>query len=64
LQDGAMRQDWRALRFSDAQMKRPNYLYSVEAERMSPAAAAVRSELRDTVKDLVSRRQWEGVNLL
>jgi len=31
---------------------------------MSPAAAAVRSELRDTVKDLVSKRQWEGVNLL
>lgn len=64
LLDGAVRKDWRTLRFSDAQMKRPNYLYSVDAERMSPAAAAVRSELRETVKDLVSRRQWEGVNLL
>jgi LysR family tcuABC transcriptional regulator len=61
LLEGRMREGWRTLAFSDANMKRPNFLYSVDAERLSPAAAAVRSELRDTVKQLVSSGEWRGV---
>jgi LysR family tcuABC transcriptional regulator len=64
LLEGRLREGWRTLAFSDASMKRPNFLYSVDAERLSPAAAAVRGELRETVKQLVSSGQWKGVNLL
>jgi len=64
LLDGAANKQWRILGFSDANLKRPNYLYSVDAERLSPAAAAVLSEMRETVKDLVGQGQWSGVSLL
>lgn len=64
LLEGRMREGWRTLAFSDANMKRQNFLYSVDAERLSPAAAAVRGELRETVKQLVASGRWKGVNLL
>ncbi|MCP5265204.1 MAG: LysR family transcriptional regulator [Burkholderiaceae bacterium] len=64
LRDGDMHEGWRTLAISDARMKRPNYLYSVDPDRVSPAAAAVRSELRDIVKQLVGSGTWKGVNLL
>jgi len=64
LLEGRMREGWRTLAFSDADMKRPNFLYSVDPERLSPAAAAVRGELRETVRQLVSGGTWQGVNLL
>ncbi|QKO23548.1 LysR substrate-binding domain-containing protein [Rhodoferax sp. BAB1] len=64
LLEGRMREGWRTLAFSDAEMKRPNFLYSVDRERLTPAAAAVRSELRETVKQLVNSGTWKGVNLL
>lgn len=64
LLEGRMREGWRTLAFSDADMKRPNFLYSVDPDRLSPAAAAVRGELRETVKQLVQSGQWKGVNLL
>jgi len=44
-------------------MKRQNFLYSVAPERLSPAAAAVRAELRETVKQLVHTGAWKGVSL-
>jgi LysR family tcuABC transcriptional regulator len=64
LLEGKMREHWRTLAFSDADMKRPNYLFSVVADRLTPAAAAVRAELRETVKDLVASGAWRGVNLI
>ncbi|MBW0172496.1 MAG: LysR substrate-binding domain-containing protein [Hydrogenophaga sp.] len=64
LLEGKMREHWRTLAFSDADMKRPNYLFSVVADRLTPAAAAVRAELRETVKDLVTSGDWRGVNLI
>lgn len=64
LLEGRMREGWRTLAFSDADMRRPNYLFSVDGERLSPAAAAVRSELRETIRDLVSGGAWKGVRLL
>lgn len=64
LLEGKMREHWRTLAFSDADMKRANYLFSVVADRLTPAAAAVRAELRETVKDLVTTGVWRGVNLI
>ena len=64
LLDGETRTGWRTLPFSDASMKRQNFLYSVAPERLSPAAAAVRAELKETVKQLVQTGAWKGVSLL
>jgi LysR family transcriptional regulator, regulatory protein for tcuABC len=64
LLEGEMRKDWRTLAFSDASMKRQNFLFSVVPERLSPAAAAVRTELKETVKQLVQSGVWQGVELL
>jgi LysR family tcuABC transcriptional regulator len=64
LLEGEMRKDWRTLAFSDAHMKRPNYVYSVVPERLSPAAAAVRAELKDTIRQLVQSGAWQGVEPL
>jgi len=64
LLEGEMRKNWRTLAFSDASMKRQNYLFSVVPERLSPAAAAVRTELKETVRQLVQSGTWQGVDLL
>ncbi len=64
LVDGHMRARLRTLTISDANMNRTNFLYSVASEQLSPAAAAVRGELRETIKHLVSSGEWEGVSLL
>ena len=58
------RKDWRTLAISDANMKRQNYLFSVVQERLSPAAAAVRTELKEVIRQLVQSGAWEGVELL
>jgi LysR family tcuABC transcriptional regulator len=62
--EGQMRVGWRTLTFSDARMKRSNFLYSVDPGHLSPAAAAVRTELRETVVELTQSGVWQGVNLL
>lgn len=64
LQHGRQRKGWRCLAISDAEMKRQNHLYSVVPERLSPAAAAVRVELKDIIKQLVQTGEWDGVSLL
>ena len=64
LLEGKMRKNWRTLAFSDASMKRQNFLFSVVPERLSPAAAAVRTELKETVRQLVQSGTWQGVELL
>lgn len=64
LVDGRIREGWRTLAFSDAKMRRANFIYSVNAEQLTPAAAAVRAELRETIKQLVLQGEWQGVNLL
>jgi len=64
LLEGEMRPGWRILGFSDASMKRPNYVYSVVPERLSPAASLVRTELKETIRQLVQSGAWKGVNLL
>ncbi len=55
---------WRVLAISDARITRRNYLYSIAANLLSPAASAVAKELEDTVRWLVTSAQWQGVSLI
>jgi LysR family transcriptional regulator, regulatory protein for tcuABC len=56
-------QRWRCLRIADAAMTRPNYLYALPPQKLSPCAAVVRDELRRVVSQLVETGAWQGVTL-
>lgn len=56
--------EWRALSISDTHISRRNYLYAMAPDMLSPAAAAVASELRETARRLVHAGTWRGVTLL
>jgi LysR family tcuABC transcriptional regulator len=62
--EGERGRNWRALSVSDARLQRRNYLYSIASDRLSPAAAAVGIEVRDTAHHLVTSGEWRGVSLL
>lgn len=64
LLEGEQRKNWRTLAFADASMKRANFIFSLPPQRLSHAAAAVRAELKDIVKNLVKSGTWRGVSLL
>jgi LysR family tcuABC transcriptional regulator len=64
LLEGEMRNGLRTLAFSDANIRRRNFLYAVAHEQLSPAAAAVSTELQETVKSLVQTGVWKGVSLV
>lgn len=59
--EGERGRKWRALSVTDARMRRPNYLYSLAPERLSPAAAMVAAELKDTARELIETGAWSGV---
>ena len=59
--EGERGRKWRAISISDATLRRRNYLYSLPPERLSTAAAVVRSELKETVRELVDSAAWAGV---
>lgn len=61
---GQSGRQWRALSISDATLGRRNYLYSLEPGRLSPAAAAVASELKATSQDLIESGRWAGVEAI
>ena len=52
----------RVLSISDARMNRRNYLYSLPPSRLSPAAAVVAAELRQTARELIASGAWAGVS--
>jgi LysR family tcuABC transcriptional regulator len=56
-------QRWRCLRIDDAAMTRPNYLYALPPQKLSPCAVVVRDELRRVVRQLVDTGAWQGVVL-
>lgn len=56
--------DWRALRISDARISRRNYLYSIAASLLSPAAYTVAREIEATARDLVADGGWLGVQAI
>jgi LysR family tcuABC transcriptional regulator len=62
--EGERGRNWRALRISDANLARRNYIYSIGKSLMSPAASAVAIELRDTAQMLVTSGTWQGVSLV
>lgn len=53
--------EWRAMPLSDARMTRRNYLYSLPPQRLSAAAAAVATELKQTALRLIDSGVWTGV---
>jgi len=55
---------WRCLRVADAAMSRTNYLYALPPQKLSPAAALVRDELRAVIRRLVDDGDWQGVTLV
>lgn len=55
---------WRCVRIEDGSMTRPNYLYALPPQKLSPCAAAVRDELRIVVRGLVESGEWQGVRLV
>jgi LysR family tcuABC transcriptional regulator len=57
-------QRWRCLRVSDAPMQRPNYLYALPPQKLSPCAAIVRDELKRVVRRLIEGGDWQGVRLI
>lgn len=54
----------RPVRIGDASIMRRNYLYSIDAPRLSSAAVAVMAELQDTARLEVASGRWKGVNYL
>jgi LysR family tcuABC transcriptional regulator len=62
--EGARGKKWRALSISDARITRRNYLYSIAANLLSPAASVVAKELQDTARSLVTSKEWQGVWLI
>jgi len=62
--EGERGRRFRALSISDARMARRNYLYSLPPSRLSAAAAAVATELRQTVRALIASGQWAGVKAI
>jgi LysR family tcuABC transcriptional regulator len=59
--EGSRGRQWRALSISDARMSRRNYLYSLPPQRLSAAAAAVATEVKQTALDLMESGDWTGV---
>lgn len=62
--EGERGRKWRALSISDAHMGRRNYLYSLAPARLSPAAASVAAELKETAWQLVASGVWTGVEAI
>jgi len=54
---------WRALPIRDADMTRPNFLYALPAEKLSPAAALVRRQMVHVIERLIASAGWRGVRL-
>jgi LysR family tcuABC transcriptional regulator len=55
--------DWRCLKISDVELKRPNYLYALPIQQLSASASVVRTELKQLVRQLISSGAWQGVRL-
>jgi LysR family transcriptional regulator, regulatory protein for tcuABC len=64
MMEDRMAQGLRYLPISDARLRRPNFLYTTDHERLTPATIAVHSELKATIQHLVHTGQWKGVELL
>jgi len=64
MMEDRMAKGLRYLPISDAKMKRPNFLFTTQFDRLSPATLAVHGEIKETIKFLVDKKEWIGVQLL
>lgn len=64
LLEGGRGREWRAIGIADARLCRRNYLYSASPAVLSPAAAVVGAEFKDTARELVESGRWTGVELM
>lgn len=55
--------EWRCLTITDTSLVRLNYLFTLPLPDLSPAAATVRTELKQVVRELVGNGDWPGVRL-
>lgn len=60
MQEGARGRRWRHLSFSDVVFRRRNFLYSLPSDRLTPAAAVVANELKETARELAESEIWPG----
>jgi LysR family tcuABC transcriptional regulator len=60
MQEGARGRKWRCLSFSDAHLRRTNFLYSLPPERLTSVAAVVTGELKEMARELVEGGTWRG----
>lgn len=60
MQEGPKGRKWRCLSFSDTQLRRSNFLYSLPPESLTSAATVVAGELKETVRDLIADPRWKG----
>ncbi|MBU6440591.1 MAG: LysR family transcriptional regulator [Betaproteobacteria bacterium] len=54
---------WRCVEISDHPIVRKNYLYAQPPDKLSPAAHAVREQLRELVRGLAAEGTWRGIVL-
>ncbi len=52
--------NWRCLPFSDARLRRGNFLYALPPESLTPSATVVAGELKMAVRDLIQDPAWRG----
>lgn len=60
MQERARGREWRYLSFSDVKLRRRNFLYSLPTERLTPAAAVVAAELKETARELIECETLRG----
>lgn len=60
MNEGARGRKWRCLSFSDACLRRRNFLYTLPIERLTSVAALVTGELKETARELVDGTAWQG----
>jgi LysR family transcriptional regulator, regulatory protein for tcuABC len=56
-------EQWRCLHISQASMIRPNYLYALPIQKLSPGACVVHAEVKQLVQQMVTSGAWRGVQL-
>lgn len=60
MHEGMRGRQWRYLAFSDVLFRRQNFLYSVPAGRLTPAASVVASEIKEATYELIGGNRWPG----
>lgn len=60
MQESHKGRKYRCLSFSDVEMRRSNFLYSLPQPNLTPAAEVVALELKNTIAGLIADTRWPG----